>query len=70
VNVVTSDQSIKFLLREHQIPYNLEEQGRNSSRFPTIGKDFDNGQWFVVSYDSANKQEHYKKPLHSANQPS
>jgi len=24
----------------------------------------DNGQWFNVSYDSANKQEHYKKPLH------
>jgi len=24
----------------------------------------DNGQWFLVSYDSANKQERYKKPLH------
>jgi len=24
----------------------------------------DNGLWFIVSYDSANKQEHYKKPLH------
>jgi len=23
-----------------------------------------NGEWFIVSYDSANKQEHYKKPLH------
>jgi len=23
-----------------------------------------NGQWFIVSYDSANKQEHCKKPLH------
>jgi len=22
-----------------------------------------NGQWFIVSYDSANKQEHYKKPF-------
>jgi len=22
-----------------------------------------NGQWFIVSYDSANKPEHYKKPL-------
>jgi len=21
-------------------------------------------QWFIVSYDSANKQEHQKKPLH------
>jgi len=20
-------------------------------------------QWFIVSYDSANKQEHHKKPL-------
>jgi len=27
------------------------------------------GQWFIVSYDSANKQEHNKKLLHSANQP-
>jgi len=26
-------------------------------------------EWFIVSYDSANKQEHYKKPLHWANQP-
>jgi len=23
-----------------------------------------NGQWFIVSYDSANKQEYYKKTLH------
>jgi len=23
-----------------------------------------NGQLFIVSYDSANKLEHYKKPLH------
>jgi len=23
-----------------------------------------NGQWFIVSCDSANKQEHWKKPLH------
>jgi len=22
------------------------------------------GQWFIVSYDSANKQGHYKNPLH------
>jgi len=29
----------------------------------------ENGQWFIVSYDSANKQEHYKKSLHWANQP-
>jgi len=28
-----------------------------------------NGQWFIVSYDSAYKQENYKKPLHWANQP-
>jgi len=27
------------------------------------------GQWFIVSYDTAYKQEHYKKPLHWANQP-
>jgi len=25
---------------------------------------YDNGKWFIVSYDSANKQKHYKKPLH------
>jgi len=24
----------------------------------------DNGQWFIASYDSANKQKHYKKSLH------
>jgi len=30
---------------------------------------FINGQWLIVSYDSANKHEHYKKPLHRANQP-
>jgi len=29
----------------------------------------DNGQWFIVSYDSTNKQDHYKKPLHWANKP-
>jgi len=28
----------------------------------------DNGQWFIDSYDSANKKEHYKKPLYWANQ--
>jgi len=27
------------------------------------------GQWFIVLYDSANKQDHNKKPLHWANQP-
>jgi len=27
------------------------------------------GQWFLVSFDSANKQDHIKKPLHWANQP-
>jgi len=32
-------------------------------------KDVDNGQRFIVSYDSDNKQDHYKKPLDLANQP-
>jgi len=28
-----------------------------------------NGQWFIVSYDAANKQKHCKTSLHEANQP-
>ena len=28
-----------------------------------------NGQWFIVSYNSANKQKHHKKPSHAVSQP-
>ena len=60
-------------------------QGRNKVRWPLrqktslpppcsnvrlfVSKCLTIGQWFIVSYDSANKQVHNKKPLHWANQP-
>jgi len=39
------------------------EQWVTSSR-DSPSRQWFNGKWFIVSYDSANKQKHYKKPLH------
>jgi len=44
-----------------------EAENLNQSRLGNLMRFYfimDNGQWFIVSYDSDNKQEHYKRPLH------